>query len=396
MNEGFRSYRGKVLLLSIACIVSNISYYPVFVSNGYGRIASIICWLGLLVFALFKRINMVSELGTFTVLYALFVVNTIIVGLMNGVNAFGNHFFQTITIAFVIYLISNLFGAELDIYDLRMICIAYYYCMVVISVLLFFFYLRGTDLSTSMYGYRYGKNEIASLLLCSFIIGFVVYNPKSRVKRILRLASIVLFITDILLLRTRSAMLGIGFLGLVLMVKAKRFRKSARYFGIASIIVITGYLVTHISVLEYFLNTFVFAGRNANSFSELSSGRDIQVALAMETFGQNVLFGVGDRGTCDSFYPSVLANYGLFGWPLIVMSLLPVIWSVRNIKLYDYISLCFFLVASSFFILSLFEELAPFGSGARCYLLWLMWGILVQNKSIDGKNGDLRHERNRP
>lgn len=384
MNEGIHSYRGKVFLLSIVCIISNVSYYPIFQASGYGRIAAIAAWIILLLIVASQITkDWVPTLRNYAVLYIIFAVNTLIVGAVNDVNAFDNHFFQIVTIAFLIFLICNRFGLGIDAQDLRMICTAYFYSMAIMAVPLFFVYLRSTDLSSPIFAYRYGKNEIASLLLCALFIGSTIYNPQSTIKKLIRIGAIVFFVVDILFLRTRSAMVGIGLWGIVLFLKAKRFRKDVRVLGITAIIFVIAYLLTHGSVLDSFLNNIVYAGRDANDLNNLSSGRGDQIALALDTFKENVIFGVGDRRTCDSFYFSVLANYGLLGWPLIIMSVIPLIWSIRNFSLYDDVSLCFFLVAVSFFALSLFEELAPFGSGTRCYLLWLMWGVLVQNKARD-------------
>ena len=36
-----------------------------------------------------------------------------------------------------------------------------------------------------------------------------------------------------------------------------------------------------------------------------------------------------------------------------------------------------FILASSMFLLALLEELSPFGPGTRCYVLWLLWGLMV-------------------
>ena len=83
----------------------------------------------------------------------------------------------------------------------------------------------------------------------------------------------------------------------------------------------------------------------------------------------------------DCFYVAALVSYGLLAWPLIVMALLPVIWSCKNLKNGKKEDICFFIIAVSIFFISLFEEQAPFGPGSRCYILWLMWGILLQINS---------------
>ncbi|MBP5183231.1 MAG: hypothetical protein J6331_09425, partial [Lentisphaeria bacterium] len=34
-------------------------------------------------------------------------------------------------------------------------------------------------------------------------------------------------------------------------------------------------------------------------------------------------------------------------------------------------------LAASMLTIALVEELSPFGPGTRCYILWLLWGLLV-------------------
>ena len=87
-------------------------------------------------------------------------------------------------------------------------------------------------------------------------------------------------------------------------------------------------------------------------------------------------------GTLDCFYVSVLVSYGLLGIPAIIMAIAPFLWSICNLKKRSDIGLCFFTIAGSIFLISILEELAPFGPGTRCYILWLMWGILLANDNV--------------
>ena len=52
------------------------------------------------------------------------------------------------------------------------------------------------------------------------------------------------------------------------------------------------------------------------------------------------------------------------------------------------INLCFFTISASLFIISILEELAPFGPGTRCYILWLIWGLLLVNDNKEIKIQD--------
>lgn len=385
MNEKQQFKKRETLYFSIACIVCNISFYPIFVRNGIGHTAVIAVWGILLVLVLsYSLFNCwTRELKRYALLCIFFVLNTFITGILNDVNAFGNHFFQPVLIASVIFLIATRAGIRIDINDLKKVCTVFFYSMAVIAVLLFVFYLRGTDFSTAVYGYKFGKNEIAVLLLCAFHISCTVYSPTRKWHHLFRIISILFFVLDIFLLRTRSAMLGIGLLGIVLVFHGKRFRRGVRCFLILSVLAVSVYFFLNIDKFNTLLYQIVYAGRDFRDWNDLTSGRGDEIAIALEAFRESPIVGVGKMGTCDCFFVSVLANYGLFCWPVVVMSLAPLIWSIKNIRLYSDMSICFFLIAGSIFFISFLEELAPFGSGTRCYLLWLMWGVLVQNKEKD-------------
>lgn len=378
-----KKHNRRTTFISLICVLSNISYYPILVANGLGRIIAIGVWL---IFAL----SLIGKLGwatlnskyrTFILLYFIFVVNSAITSVFNGVNAYGNHFFVPVTIATIVFTLANILGFELDKEDVTKFCTVYYYICAIMAILLFIFYLRGTDLVTSVYGYQYGKNEIAVLLLCAMIISCTIYKPSTRLLSIVRIVAIVFFVMDIILLRTRSVLFGIGLLAIIIVFNKKEIRKSFRAFILLVIIGVIIYFVRNPLSFDAFIKNIVFAGRNANSLNDISSGRGDQIKLAFSAFADNLVFGVGVRFTCDCFYISALANYGLLCWPIVIMALMPVIWSVKHYDNSDGLSICFFIMTISIFEISLLEELAPFGPGTRCYILWLIWGIMIsQNR----------------
>ena len=130
------------------------------------------------------------------------------------------------------------------------------------------------------------------------------------------------------------------------------------------------------------INNIIFANRNSSSLDSLSSGRISQIKFAWYYFSNNPFWGVGKFKTTDCFYISALVNFGIFAYPLIVMAVYPFIWSIYNYKLYkeNTIYICFIFISVSMTIISFVEELAPFGPGVRCYILWLCWGVFLSLK----------------
>ena len=372
------------LFLCFICVVSNLSYYPIFVSNGWGRRAAIAVWIILGVTILFRGKIKFSSSGAFqafAVLFLFFIANTALITFATGKNAFDNHFFQPVMIASAIFVCASTLQKDVSPDKIRTVLRAYYDCMALMSVPLFIFYLRGSDLSSRIYSYRYGKNEIAVLLLAALIIGCTVYKPRGWFQRLFQIGSVVFLSVDILYLRCRSVMLG-GLLLLVMLIfNARKMNRTLRIFLVLGVIAVAIAFIVRQDWFDTFINEIVYAGRNAEDADDLASGRETQIRKGLEFFSENTLFGVGKYGrTLDSFYVSALVNYGILCWPLVAMSAFPLVWSIAKLKQKTDLHFCFFVLAGSMFLLALLEELAPFGPGTRCYVLWLMWGLLVGRK----------------
>ena len=381
MRNVMREYSEGSIWICLACVISNIADYPAMVITGWGRLIAIAFWFLLLVSLIVKGVGLYgnSFFRTYLILYAVFCLNTAITGLVNDVNAFGNHFFRAVAIPTMVFIVAMRYGLNFKNKDLKRICIWYYVTTSIMSLPLFVFYLRYSDLSTSVYDYDYGKNEIAVLLLISLVIGCILYEPDNVLKKCFKYVSLLFIIVDMLYLRCRSSFLGVAFLFGTLSVYSNRMTQKIRIAVILGLLTVTVYFLANPDSFDTFLNQIVYAGRDGSDFSEVSSGRDKEIKLGFELFSKAPFCGLGHAGTTiDCFYASALANYGLLAWPLIVMALLPVIWSCINLKNGKKEDLCFFIIAFSMFFVSLCEEQAPFGPGVRCYFLWLMWGILLQ------------------
>lgn len=374
--------------LSAICIISNLSYYPTFQTTSYARLVVIGLWTALALYMLIVRpvkMGIGIEIKWVIWLYAAFVVNSIIILISGGEEVFTNHFFLPVTVAFIIFFSACQMGSAMSRADFRKVLLSYGYIMGILAVPLFFIYLRNTDLSNSNYGYNYGKNEIAVLLCCATIILAIIPSNGKKLTLICRVIMCLLMIIDTVLLRCRSVMMGYVFV-LVTFVLRARISNGLRSFIIICIIAVTYYFIRNPGFLE-FRNQIIFAGRNANSIDEISSGRVSQINEGLNVFLDNWLTGVGKRKTLDCFYISALANYGLLSWPIILTAILPLFWSINCIKDSDDLHSVFLIITLTLFILSIFEELAPYGPGTRCYILWLMWGFLIcanhKSKSID-------------
>ena len=322
------------VLFCIACVLSNVSYYPALVSSGIGRVLASAIWIFLAITLFYRGVSFASNslLHTHLFLYFIFTLNTAITGVVNEYNAFNNHFFRVVTLSMIILIVALRYGLNFKTVDLKRICVSYYITTSIMAIPLFIFYLRSIDLNSSFYNYVFGKNEVAVMLLCSFIIGFILYEPDNGMKRMFKIVSIFFLLVDILYLRCRSSFLGIAFLFGTLSIYSNKMTEKIRIVVILGLLAITVYFLVNQDSFEFFLNQIIYAGRDSSDVSSLASGRDLQVKEGVKTFWSSPIFGYGRGPSLDCFYVAALVSYGLLAWPLIVMALLPVIWSCKNLK----------------------------------------------------------------
>ena len=375
-----------IKFFEFVCVISNLSYFPIFQQSSYGRYFVLGVWGIALLRSVFCGRSIAFYRDAFTkeiLIYLCFIICSTITFVFGGTKVFNNHFFSTVSIAMLIMVIGYLNGEYFSEYGIYRLSLIYMHSMFVISVPLFVFYLRGTDLSSITYAYSYGKNEIAVLFLCAGIFAVVLYSPKTLFQTIYKFVGLAFVLVDLAFLRCRSAILCVAIAYIFLVFKSKSLSHGKRRILILLGIVGFFFLISNESVRNTLLTDILFAQRDSTNLDSLSSGRLQQITQGLEVFKENFFAGVGYRQTLDCFYISALANYGIGAWSIIALALMPMFWAAKRLRYENEIYATFFLVVLSLFIVSLLEELAPFGSGVRCYVLWLMWGILIKKELYD-------------
>lgn len=382
--------------LAVICIVSNLSYYPYFQTTIWARFLVIGIWLvwASSVFlqnsqSLFDNITIRRVTLFFT---SFLLVNIAWIFFGSNFGGLKNHFILPVITAFVILLTSYSLGKKLATHELVYICHAYMYCTSLMTIPLFLFYVRGINIDTSYYAYTYGKNEIAVLLVCSINFLVLLFQPQKTWELFFQIAAIIFQIGTLILIRCRSAFVCMAVMLCYIVFNQKGIKRSSRFLLIAMIAIVGIYLGKNPLALDNLITKIFFAGRSSSTVDELSSGRITQICEGLQVFFDNPIFGVGYRRTLDCFFVSILANYGIMCYPLLFLALYPLYWGGYNFKHNrEPICLCFIFIVLNMEIFAFFEELAPFGPGTRCYILWLMWGILLANQtsqftSVNAKN----------
>ena len=143
------------VLFCIACVLSNVSYYPALVSSGIGRVLASAIWIFLAITLFYRGVSFASNslLHTHLFLYFIFTLNTAITGVVNEYNAFNNHFFRVVTLSMIILIVALRYGLNFKTVDLKRICVSYYITTSIMAIPLFIFYLRSIDLNSSFYNF---------------------------------------------------------------------------------------------------------------------------------------------------------------------------------------------------------------------------------------------------
>jgi hypothetical protein len=139
--------------------------------------------------------------------------------------------------------------------------------------------------------------------------------------------------------------------------------------------------LTRESIYNTIVNDIIFAGRG-DTFVEASSGRlDMWKNFFSDMQGK-WLIGDG-QSFRESLILAAIMKYGvLVGLTIIAIAFYPIVKGIRSARENSKHGFALLLIAISCFIDCIFEQLAPFGPGARCFYLWMLIGIICSNAEL--------------
>jgi O-antigen ligase len=190
-------------------------------------------------------------------------------------------------------------------------------------------------------------------------------------------------------LKSRATLLGIPVVLIWMIIHAK-MNKKLRYTIIVLLVAVIILLYIRPDFYNILLKDVIFAGRNATDMSELSSGRSDEWADFWSDFSDRPFWGHGKMKR-ESIILTALLEFGILGGlPILIIAVWPFAWAVKYIRFNKYYVM-FSSVAIAYLVNGVFEQLAPFGPGVKCYFLWFVLGILATHSA----NTDLNKvERN--
>lgn len=368
-------YQPFSLFVGIMCAATNISQMSVLIETGITRYVAMPVWV-LLATVCVMRGAVLRARNAFWVLglglaFAMFYLLSMAIGNNPG----GSALPYPIMLSLFVFTVGLLAGRELQAEDMKRVCDWYAVSAVVVAVEVFSQYVVTSDLTNVVYAYG-SKNSTSQILLTALVIFFLFWaRDKSKGKRLFGWGAIVLLTATLLGIKSRATIIALPFLLIWMILGSnvpKRVKRVAIIFITASAIVL---MVG--DNFDSFVNNIIFANRDGANLNALSSGRVDQWARFPDEFMEAPLFGHGKMER-ESLILVALLEYGAIGGSIIfLLAASPMIWGWRYLDRKHELFLLLMFLAFSYLLNGVFEQLAPFGPGVKCYFLWFLFGVLA-------------------
>lgn len=316
------------------------------------------------------------------VLFFLILCGCILLSLITGEDYFSD-FTITIGMALFIFFIGNQNGELLyDDYLFMKICKAYCIASLILAVDIYIEYLSEYSLQTIDYVYR-AKNSAGQILLSATV--FLAYLLKNKKWKILKLALMGFFLTEIVLLRSRATILSALLIPVIILMSSKVKNKyKCTIVGIIALVII--FFSLNESAFNLMVNNVLFNSTNSVDFSALNidrvtSNRYSLLSSFPEQISGYELTGLGSSFYVDNLFVNAIGNYGVFfGLLVAILSLMPVMESFyskfKNRSLTNEGKVILRIIICTYTFNGLFEAWAPLGPGGKCFIFWLLLGML--------------------
>lgn len=365
-----------ISMLCIACFITNLSQMPYFINSSVNRLLSNAVWIILAVvticldgkYRLPRERNVLLWAAAFGGLFVILLA----VNPAYGASALPQPFFLSI----FIFIIGSMIGSKLSSEDWDKVFRAYIYSGLIVTVNIYFTYIRGNQL-TRFYLYS-SKNSVSQIILTVWILILMKELFTGKWFKRAVCGGIVLFVTYVLLmLQSRATIIGMPIIAFWVLLNKKSEKRLKKIFLMAIPTVIVALLLNE-RFYDFLINQVLAAGRDIHNINELSSVRAIEWAEFWPNMKDTILFGHG-RDKQESIILTALLEFGVVGGGiLLTVAVTPFFWAVKNKAWLSDKYTIFSGIALVYCVNGIFEQLAPFGPGVKCYMLWLLFGGLSE------------------
>lgn len=366
--------------LYLGCFLSNISQLPIFVQAGLTQRLSFPGWI-LLTIAIFlsRKIRITKPTITQMSLGVALIIWLLLDSLLISKFQFKSSMFYSYMISLFIFILGSWVSEYVNERVLGNINRLFVVSIFLVSANIFVeFFGIGYNLSTRFYEYS-SKNSVSQIIFTALILLIIRYTPQNAVGWLTKIGVIVFEMYVILLLRSRATLVSLLLCILVMVLARDTNRKMKAIICIVTLGVIV-MLVVNEEFNNFIFNKVILANRSVANLNDLTSGRVSIISRFPQLIKGHWLTGIGPM-YYECFPLSAILQFGIAGGILcIIISLQPLYKSFIFRHTSDEWYLLF-LIAIGYSVNGLFEGLAPFGPGVKCYYMWLLFGLLMGRKT---------------
>lgn len=375
LGKPFRFY-----LLIIAIFFTIISQTPfIWKLNGLPTQLLIMpFWIVLAFISLFTHLKFDRKQAKMLLPLGLIVIAFLLFELLTGKAYVTSGLSQQIYMALIVSLVGYA-NADMIKKEWKVLVWCFLLTSVFVATDVYLQYFRGYDFSRIEYVYR-AKNSAASIFLSATLLATTLWRRKKWLMNgMLVLASAFLLYLCVMM-RSRAVLLAIVFLPFIFIWwGGKGFgQKVMKSFLV--LMAAAGFLmippVYNLLVRNILLKATDGASVNVD-LNYISSNRfDYFKTFAREINGHEIL-GLGYY-YMDNFYLEAILHYGyVLGIAVIALALVPMFVSLFQKTTGQPLRTMFIALAFTYTLNAAFEGYAPFGPGAKSFILWLVCGCVL-------------------
>jgi len=378
-------------LLSACCFITILSQLPAFVRLGYSSKISQIVWIVFFAYTLIKTKSILVPNGTnYAIFFICFFTLYVLAMSLTGVSYVSSSIYQSVILSFFIFILGwNIKIGSTD--SIKKTCLSYAIGTIILSLSLYVEYFRGASIYALEY--IYGSKNSAGVIIFTGVILLILFGLDNKKSGIINIAIFLMILFEfyiLIFLKCRAVLVSIPVL---IAYSVFRTRIPTR-FKVSIILLCLVFFIAlqNEKVYDILINNVVFVGRLAEN-RDVTGGRLSMLQSFITDMNGKWLFGDGTSFR-ESLPLAAIMKYGApVGILLLGFAYWPMITGIRLNKIKNTREcLAFALIAVEYSFNSLVEQLSPFGPGARCFLLWLLFGIILRNREIILNGGEDEYE----
>lgn len=239
------------------------------------------------------------------------------------------------------------------------------------------FYIVDLDSITYVYS---AKNSSSKIIFSCFVLVAFLYTPNLKITIYLKYLILIFFIYVILIMKSRSTILAL-IIPLIIVIFCSKKRNVRKYTYIVLFVLILLCLCMP-NLPELIFNKIILNNQIDADLDTISSGRIWMIRNFFMVFSDYAFVG-GSSIFVENFYLKTLLEVGVIGAIPVFIFLL---WFCYMLKKYfnfaNPVDLSCLILLFVYYMDGLFDGMAPFGPGAKCFMLWLTIGFIINKRTL--------------